>query len=171
MNDMTPNNDTNMKYSAADIEALKQEDPANLSPMERKLANLKPIQKGEVRNPKGRGKGVKNWSTHFKKLMGDEKLLKSVISAKPSEWEGIVDDIPADVIAAGLIATVTREVSKSVVEGKPIDKDTLKAIELLNKTAFGEKQILDTEEGFFSNPTISFTVVPDRKARGDEESY
>lgn len=163
MNDTTPNNDTNMKYSAADIEALKQEDPANLSPMERRLANLKPIQKGEVRNPKGRSKGVKNWSTHFKKLMGDEELLKSVISSKPSEWNGIVQDCPADVIAAGLISVVVRSVSESVVNGKPLDYKTTKAIELLNKLGYGEKVVMDTEEGFFDKTQVVFNVVEDRK--------
>lgn len=162
MNDTTPNNDTNMKYSAADIEALKQEDPANLSPMEKRLANLKPIQKGEVRNPKGRGKGVKNWSTHFKKLMGDEALLKSIISSKPSEWNGVVQDCPADVIAAGLISVVVRSVSESVKNGKPLDYKTAKSIELLNKLGYGEKVVMNTEEGFFDKSVINFNVIPDR---------
>ena len=160
---MNDANETNMRYTAADIEALKQEDPANLSPKERRLANLKPIQKGEVRNPKGRGKGVKNWSTHFKKLMGDEQLMKSIISSKPSDWDGIVEDCPADVIAAGLISVVLRSVSEAVSQGKPLDYKTTKAIELLNKLGYGEKVVMDTDEGFFDKTQVVFNVVEDRK--------
>jgi len=132
---------------------------------ETRLANMNMIKPGEVRNPKGRGKGVKSWSTHFKRLMGDEKLLKSIISNKPSAWEGIVDEIPADVIAAGLIAVVTRDVAKAVAEGKSIDKNTLRAIDILNKLGWGEKNILsvDEEQGFFEKPVINFIVKPPRK--------
>lgn len=145
----------------------KKDRGEKLTQEETRLLNVSKgmIKPGEVRNPNGHPKGVKNWSTHFKRLMGDEKLLKSVISAKPGEWEGIVDDIPADIIAAGLIATVTRQVAQAVAQGKSIDKDTLKAIELLNKTAYGEQKNLsvDDSQGFFEKPVINFIVKEGRK--------
>lgn len=136
-----------------------------LTQEESRLANMNMIKPGEVRNPKGHKKGVKNWSTHFKRLMGDEKLLKSIIAAKPSQWEGIVEDVPADVIAAGLIATVTRQVAEAVAQGKTIDKNTLRAIDMLNKIGFGEQKniSLDGEQGFFEKPVINFVVREDRK--------
>ena len=135
---------------------------------ETRLANLNMIKPGEVRNPKGHPKGVKNWSTHFKKLMGDEKLLKSVISAKPREWDGIVDDVPFDVIAAGLIATITRQVAEAVAQGKALDRNTLKAIELLNKLSFWDKLVIDTEDSsVFSQPVINFVVRDDRKSSSE----
>lgn len=160
------------KYTREDIEALKKirdENPELLTPEERGLANLTPIKKGEIKNPKGRGKGVKNWSSHFKKLMGDEDFLKTIIKSNPKEWDGIVGEYPADVIAAGIIATVTREVSKAVVEGKPLSMATTRSIDLLNKLGFGEQKniTLDDSEGFFEKTNITFTVLP---AREKEES-
>lgn len=141
----------------------KKERGEPLTQKETRLVNLSKgmIKPGEVKNPKGRGKGVKNWSTHFKRLMGDEKLLKSIISNKPSTWEGIVEETPADVVAAGLIAVITRDVAKAVAEGKSIDKNTLRAIDILNKLGWGEKNILsvDEEQGFFQKPVINFSVI------------
>ena len=160
----------NRKYTKEDIEQLKKEDPALLSPEERRLANLTPFKKGEVSNPNGRKKGVKSWSTHFKRLMGDEKLLRSIISSKPSAWEGIVEDIPADVIAAGLIASVTKDVAKAIAEGRSVDNDTLRAIDTLNKLGWGDNHNVqvESEQGFFEKPVINFIVREDRKTEEEE---
>lgn len=38
--------------------------------------NLIPIKKGEVRNPKGKPKGTKNWSTIIKKAMNTKVNIK-----------------------------------------------------------------------------------------------
>ena len=159
------------KYTAEDIEELKKKDPSELTPYEKGLVNLRPIKEGEVRNPKGRTKGAKNWSTHFKKMMGDEKLLKSVISQLPKQWGGIVDEIPADVIAAGLIVSATQAVAKAIAEGKTIDKNTLELIDRIHKIGYGEtKNVnLDAEEGgFFDHDKIIFEVVKDRERPKDE---
>ena len=159
------------KYTREGIEELRKirdESPDLLTSKEKGIANLKPAQKGEVRNPKGRGKGVKNWSAHFKKLMGDEKFLKTIIKSSPKEWDGIVGDYPADVIAAGVIAVITREVAKSVVEGKSLSNATLRSIELLNKTAYGEKVVHDIEEeGFFDKTNITFQVISPKETNGN----
>ena len=154
-----------MKYTKEDIKAMQKQDPATLTPQERRLANLHPIEKGEVRNPKGKPKGVKSWSTHFKKLMGDEEFLKTIISSTPKEWDGIVGDYPADVIAAGVIATVTREVAEAVINQRPLSEATTRSIALLNKIGFGEKVVVDAEEGFFDKPVINFTVVPPKEQK------
>ena len=162
------------RYTKEDIEELKkvrEENPELLTPEERRLANLKPVKPGEVRNKTGgKKKGTKYWSTHFKRLMADENFLKTIIKQSPKEWEGIVEDCPADVIAAGIIATVTKEVAKAIAEGKSLDHATQRSIELLNKLGWGEKVVheVDDENGFFQQPSIQFNVVEDRKPKDGE---
>lgn len=45
-------------------------------------SNLRPAQKGEVRNTKGRGKGAKNRGTIIKKWLGAKSTGKSPISQR-----------------------------------------------------------------------------------------
>lgn len=156
------------KYTKEDLERLRkirEENPELLTPEEKRLANLHPIEKGEVRNPEGRKKGTKNWSTHFKRLMGDEDFLKTIIGTLPSEWNGIVGDVPADVLAAGLIASAVREVAKATNDGKPIDKKTLDILDRISKFGYGDKVVheIEDEEGFFDKKQIVFQVVDSKK--------
>ena len=104
------------KYTREDIEELKKRNPEELSAKEKMLANLKPAKKGEVRNPKGRGGGAKNWKTHFQRLMGDEEFLNTIITQLPREWDGVVEKYPASVIAAGLIASTTQSVAINLTQ-------------------------------------------------------
>lgn len=157
---------TDKKYTAKDIEELKKKDPSELTPRERGLANLQPNKLGDTgdKHLGGRRKGTVNWSTHFKRLMGDEKFLETIVSSLPKQWEGVVDKYPASVIAAGLITTATQQVAKSMVEGKPIDESTLRIIDRISKIGYGDKVGVEvgTEEGFFDKVTFNFSVVPDR---------
>ena len=157
------------KYTREDIENFKKKDPSELTSEQRRIANLNPVKPGEVRNPVGKKKGTKNWATHFKKLLNDEKFLDSIITSLPSSWNDIVDKYPASVIAAGLIATATQNVAKSVTEGKPIDDQTLKTLDRIQKFTYGDKVVHDVDEegGFFEQAIFNFSVVPDRK-RDDE---
>ena len=147
-----------------ELRKVRDENPELLTARERSLANLHPVEKGERRGT-GRPKGVKNWSTHFKKLMGDEEFLKTIIKQSPKEWNGIVGEYPADVIAAGIITIVTKEVARCVAEGKPLSNATQRSIDLLNRISYGEKKVMDIDEdsGFFDKTNIIFNVVPDRK--------
>lgn len=156
------------KYTAQDIEELKKKDPSELTPYERGLANLRPNKKGETgeKHLGSRKKGTPNWATHFKRLMGDEKFLASIISQTPKQWEGIVEKCPASVIAAGLIASVTQSVAKAIAEGKPIDKSTLEMIDRISRIGYGENKNInvDTEEGgFFDRVNFNFNVVKNRE--------
>lgn len=154
---------------AKELEA-KKERGEKLTQEEQRLLNLSKtmIKPGEVRNPEGRKKGAINWSTRIKRLMGDERLLKSVISNLPSSWDDIVDDTPADVIGAAMIASVVREAAKSVAEGKPLDEQTLRTIDRISKIGYGDKVVMDAEDGFFEKTQINFNVVPDRRSKNDE---
>ena len=98
--------------------------------------------------------------------MGDEEFLNTIISQLPRQWEGVVDKYPASVIAAGLIATATQQVAKSIAEGKPVDEQTLKIIDRISKIGYGETKNVNVdaeENGFFDKVNFNFTVVEDRK--------
>lgn len=133
---------------------------------ESRLLNLSKgmIKAGEVRNPNGRGKGSIGWSTRIRRLMEDEKLLKSVIKELPSSWQGIVEETPADVIAAALIVSVARDSASAVTTGSSIDEKTLRAIDRISKIGYGDKITLDAEEGgFFDKTKIVFNVTSENK--------
>jgi hypothetical protein len=159
------------KYTAKDIEELQQKDPSELTPEERRIANLHPNKKGDTgdKHSGGRKKGTPNWSTHFKRLMGDEDFLNTIISSLPSQWNGVVDKYPASVIAAGLITTATQSVAKSVAEGRPVDEATLRIIDRISKIGYGDKVVHDVEDnGWFEHTKITYEVIPGR--RKEEES-
>lgn len=152
------------KYTSEVIEELKKKDPSELTPEEKSIANLKPVKKGEVRNPNGRTKGTKNWSTYFQKLLNDEAFLATIIKNLPASWNDTVEKYPASVIAAGLITTATQSVAKAVAEGRPIDEQTLKTLDRIQKFTFGDKITHDVEEeGFFDKVNFHFEVIKPEK--------
>lgn len=148
------------KYTAEDIERLQNARPEDLTPEERRMRNLKPMKAGE---PGRRHKGIVHWSTHFKNLMGDEDFLKTIIKTIPANWSGIVGEYPADVLAAGLIASAVREVAKCAAEGRVPDKGTLELIDRIAKIGYGDKLNVETEPSLFDKTQIVFKVVPSAK--------
>lgn len=162
------------KYTKEEIEALKQRDPSELTSQERKLRNLQMFTGADdPRRQNGRKKGSKNWSTYFKHLMSDEKFLKTVITQLPAQWTDVVEECPADVIAAGLIASTTQNVAKAIAEGKAIDKQTLEMIDRISKIGYGEQKKVSMEaedNGFFNKVNFNFKVVENRPRELLEES-
>lgn len=161
------------KYTAKDIEELKKKDPNELTSYERGLANLLPNKKGDTGEKRrgGQKKGSHNWSTYFKRLMADEDFLSTIISQLPRQWEGVVDKYPASVIAAGLIATATQQVAKSIAEGKPVDEQTLKIIDRISKIGYGDKVVHDVEEeGFFDKVQFNFIQHSGKKSEENSEN-
>lgn len=61
---------------------MNPEEIAPESPQDRRLANLKPIQPGEVRNPNGRPKGTPNFKTVLGKWMRIKELTVNPITKK-----------------------------------------------------------------------------------------
>lgn len=151
------------KYTREEIEAIKAKPDSEKTVKERQLSNLVSWKPGQSGNPKGRQKGSTNWSTHFKKLMGDPNFVRAMISNAPEQWKDIVEENSADIIAAGLIGSILRDVQSSVESGKQISKETREAIALLNKIAYGDKVVHEAEDSFFQKANITFTVVPDRE--------
>lgn len=156
------------KYPEGYFEELQKIPDDELTPEEKRLKNLHPWKKGQSGNPNGKKKGTKNWSTIFKRLMGDPDFLHTVISSVPSEWQDVVGDAPSEVIAAGVIASVLRDISESTNKGKSLDKNTRDAIDLLNKLGYGEKQVHEVDKSFFEQAQINFNVVPDTHQKPED---
>lgn len=90
--------------------------------------NLIPAVKGEVRNPNGRPKGAKSWSTVVREVLNDEELFNTILAT--------ADKVPAWVQnlnkknAANAIAVA---MAHRALAG---DKQ---AAEWLRKTGYGDK--------------------------------
>jgi uncharacterized protein (DUF342 family) len=59
-------------------------DEKKMTGRERSLANLKPIKKGEVRNPNGRGKKTDSYSDIAKELLSSKKIDIEIEYATPA---------------------------------------------------------------------------------------
>lgn len=154
-----------------DIEKIKQKPVEERTAKERQLSGLTPYKPGQSGNPAGRKKGCVNWSTHFKRLMGDEEFLKTIIKKIPGEWENIVGETPADVIAAALIANVTKGMAKTLKDDTPLPRDVRDAIALISKLGYGDKVIHDIEEdSVFDRKVFNFTVVPSMRREDEVEN-
>ena len=165
-------NENIMADGADKIAELKKRPIEELTSEERRLRNLNPFPKGVSGNPKGRKKGVKNWSTHFRKLMGDPDFLRTVIKSTPDDWQNIVGDTPADVIAAGIVGNALQEIAKTIKDGK-LSREAKEVISLLNKLGYGDKVVheADEESSFFTAPIFQYNVITgDKEEESAEES-
>lgn len=107
--------------------------------------NLKPFKPGQSGNPKGRPKGIKNWSTIVQQLLADEKLLDVHLQKKPSYWEDLPNKNAANAIVMAMII--------HAMSGK---KD---AAEWLRKAGFGDKFTHEFEDGLFQTTKIEVEIV------------
>lgn len=153
------------EYDRKYIEWLKEQPVEDLTPEQRRLRNLTPLQKGTVLNPNGGKKGVKHWSTIFQKMMEDEQFFHTFVKSIPKEWDSIVENSSAKAIAAAVISATVRKCMECTAKQQPIDKDTREMIALLNKIGYGDKVVYSTDDSFFNNPVINFNVVPDREEK------
>ncbi len=121
------------------------------------MNNLIPFEKGKSGNPKGRPKGVKNWSTIIQQLLADEALIDKVVKTKPSYW----DDLPNQNAANAIVVTM-------IV--KAIQGDQ-KAADWLRKSGFGDKLTHEFEDGLFQSTKIEVEIVkPKIENERDSES-
>lgn len=114
MEDTSPNSETN---------------PAPESGKDKRLANLKPVQPGEVRNPKGRGKGNLNVATHIRRLL----MAKEVVAGEnlPSFIKKGARITQLDIMILAQIKNARSGDVQSFnalmdrIEGKPVQKQVL----------------------------------------------
>lgn len=128
-----------------------------MTPEEKRNSNLVPFPKGTSGNPNGRPKGVKNFSTIIQKLLADEKLMDKISSKKPSYW----DTLPTK---NGANALVTAMLIKALQGDVP-------AANWLIKYGYGDKLIVNSEDGLFQNTKIEVEIVKSKiKDERDPES-
>lgn len=95
--------------------------------------NLKPAQPGEVRNPNGRPKGAKSWSTIVKNILEDEEMFEAILAGqgrRPNWIEKLNKKNGANAIVVAMIA-------------KALGGD-YRAADWLRKTGYGDKLDLTT---------------------------
>jgi len=90
---------------------------------EKQKKNLRPAKKGEVRNPRGRGKGVPNFKTIYEKLLkGEIKVKVSGRVVKRTRREAIAAMKIRDALNDSLNPIDRLRAADSIenrVEGKP----------------------------------------------------
>lgn len=107
--------------------------------------NLKPFKPGQSGNPKGRPKGVKNWSAIVQQLLADETLLEKHLTKKPTYWDDLPNKNAANAIVMAMII--------HAMSGK---KD---AAEWLRKAGFGDKFTHEFDDGLFQATKIEVEIV------------
>lgn len=107
--------------------------------------NLTPWPKGTSGNPKGRPKGVKNWSTIVQNVLADENLMDKISKNKPSYW----DSLPAKNAAYAIVVAMVIEALKGEKQ----------AAEWLRKAGFGDKLMHEFEDGLFQATKLEVEIV------------
>lgn len=107
--------------------------------------NLTPFPKGTSGNPKGRPKGIKNWSTVVQQLLADENLIDKVVTTKPAYW----NELPTKNAANAIVISM-------IIKAMQGQKD---AAEWLRKSGYGDKLTHEFEDGLFQSTKIEVEIV------------
>ena len=113
-----------------------------------------PFKKGDPRiNRAGRKPGVKNWGKVVQDLLGDEKLLETMMGNKklPAYAEVLPNKNAANIIVATMLI-------------KAVQGD-MQAANWLRKTGFGDKVMHDFDDGFFEKTKLKIEVVQPKHAQ------
>lgn len=121
-----------------------------------RLNNLTPFPKGKSGNPKGRPKGIKNWSTVIQQLLADEQLIDKVVKTKPSYWNELPSKNGANAIVVAMMI--------NAMSGDH------RAAAWIGKYGFGDKvDLTSAGERITATPVIISQIVP-RKVEDDAET-
>lgn len=114
--------------------------------------NLIPARKGEIRNPKGKTKGVKNWSTIVRQLLADEEFADKILNKKPGWWDSLPNKNLGMAIAAAMM--------QNALAGNP------KAAEWIRKTGFGDKLDITSDD----RPIVPIAIYDLRPDNANDNS-
>lgn len=114
---------------------------------DKRLQNLKPFQKGQSGNPKGRPKGIKNWSTVIQSLLADEDLILKILPSKPTYWDALPAKNGANLVVVAMMI-------------KAMEGDN-RAADWLRKSGFGDKvDLTSAGERMTTTPVIVSQILP-----------
>lgn len=90
---------------------------------------------GQSGNPKGKPKGVKNWSTLVQDILGNEEIIEKALKKKPAYWEALPQKNGATIIIIVMM--------RLAIEGD------IRAANWLRKTGYGDSINInpDAEDG------------------------
>lgn len=108
---------------------------------------------------KGRKKGTRSWDAVFRKVLNNKEFQKTYLKTLPAQWNDIIENTPAELMAAGFVMSVSKEVAKAVQEDKLLSKDVRDAIMQLNKLGFGDKVVVEPDESIFDKVNLNFNVI------------
>lgn len=135
--------------------------PLNETPEERKARLIKNLEKARQKqkekreaikagqlppNPPAIRKRPKNLDKIIREILDDESFVDAVVSNQPGWWNKLPHK------TAGYIMS-------SVMAVKAMGGD-IKAAEWIAKRGFGDKVILESDNGFFSREQFTIQVVP-----------
>lgn len=138
-------------------EKIPEEKP--LTGKEKREQNLIHWKKGQSGNPKGRPKGVKNWSTVVQQLLSDEEFYAKLLDGTKNRPK-FLSELPTNNPATAIVAVM---IAKSIAGDK-------QAAEWLRKTGFGDKFMHEFEEGFFEKTKLTIEIVEPKHAQEIEEN-
>lgn len=137
--------------------------PSKETPDERKARLLKTLEKARIKAKEKREaiksgeilptpvvkKRPKNLDKIIREILDDETFVDAVVSNQPGWW----NKLPYK--TAGYIMS-------SVMAVKAMGGD-IKAAEWIAKRGFGDKVLLETDNGFFSRDSFTIQVVPSKQ--------
>jgi hypothetical protein len=126
---------------------IKQLEKARIKQKEKKEA----IARGEIPAPVRAGAGrkrPKNLDKIIREILDDESFVDAVVANQPGWWNKLPHK------TAGYIMS-------SVMAVKAMGGD-IKAAEWIAKRGFGDKVILESDNGFFSRDSFTIQVVPSK---------
>lgn len=113
---------------------------------------------GEIEEIKKKEKKEETLSDKLRVLLENEELTEKMLKEKPQWLRAIGDNKPMSVITGSLIA-----------EGMKGDK---RAIELINKIAYGDQVTINAGQGFFDSNEIKIEIVnPEHKKEQNNEDF
>lgn len=124
---------------------LKNLEKANIAAKKKREEKKAAIARGETPPPAVK-KRPRNLDKIVREILDDDELVDKVIANQPEYWNRLPNKSGGYIIA-------------TVMMVKAMGGD-IKAAEWIRKTGFGDKVLLESDNGFFSREQFTIQVVP-----------